>query len=174
MWWSDLEGTLFGDYPGFKIRKMAILKSSLLGRCFDVGSKRSWPFLEEKSRDEVRPDIFGATAPRRIRFTEKIERYACGRSILIRILMKQMKNEVNFRRKCGNSGNGSHLRAKIVDFLRDGTLVVLLTKHNSGHVARIGTHCRSCRAEPARYAYWLGRFSRFLFYWSLPRLPPPG
>lgn len=51
-------------------------------------------------------------------------------------------------------------------FLRDGTLVVLLTKHNSGHVARIGTHCRSCRAEPARYAYWLGRFSRFLFYCS--------
>ena len=38
-------------------------------------------------------------------------------------------------------------------FLRDGTLVELLTKHNSGHVARIGTHCRNCRAEPARYAY---------------------
>ncbi len=38
-------------------------------------------------------------------------------------------------------------------FLRVGTLVVLLSKHKSGHVARISIHCRSCRAEPARYAY---------------------
>ncbi len=58
-------------------------------------------------------------------------------------------------------------------FLRDGTLVVLLSKHKCGHVARTGTHCRSFWAEPARYAYWLGRFSRFFFPWRLSRLPPP-
>ncbi len=107
--WTWRKVQKFEDRQSFHLRPT---------RSSNIGSKRSWPFLEEKSRDEVRPDIFGATAPRRIRFNEKFERYACGRSILIWILMnlKQMKNEVNFRRKCGNSGNGSHLRAKIVDF----------------------------------------------------------
>jgi hypothetical protein len=32
----------------------------------------------------------------------------------------QMKNEVNFRRKCRNSGNGPHLRGKIDDFYETG------------------------------------------------------
>ncbi len=45
-------------------------------------------------------------------------------------------------------------------FLRDRTLVVLLSKHKCGHLARIGSHCRSCLAEQARYAYWLGPSSR--------------
>jgi hypothetical protein len=76
--------------------------------------------LGEKSRDEVRLDIFGATSPRRIRFTENIQLYACGRSILNRILMKQMKNEVSVRRKCGNSGNDPHLRGKIDEFCKTG------------------------------------------------------
>ncbi len=80
-----------------------------------------------------------------------------------------MKKKVNFPRKCRNSSNGPHLCGKNQWFLRDGTLVVFLSKQKCGHVARIGTHCRSFRAEPARYAYWLGpnrpatRLKDFLF-----------
>ncbi len=37
-----------------------------------------------------------------------------------RIWMKKMKNEVNFRRKFRNSGNGPHLRGKIDDFYETG------------------------------------------------------
>ncbi len=43
---------------------MAGLKSSLRRRYFEF--ERTCPFLEEKSRDEFRPDIFEATAPRRM------------------------------------------------------------------------------------------------------------
>jgi hypothetical protein len=121
---------MLGDYPGFKNRMMAGLKSSLSSGCFEVRTKRPWAFLGEKSRDEVRPDIFGATALRQIRFAENFQREACILSILNQILTKQMKNEVNVRRKCGNSCNGPHLRGRFRWFLRDGTLVVLLTKHD--------------------------------------------
>jgi hypothetical protein len=34
--------------------------------------------------------------------------------------MKQMKNDLNFLRRCGNSGNGSHLRGKTNDFCEMG------------------------------------------------------
>ncbi len=72
-------------------------------------------------------------------------------------LLKQMKNEVNFRRKC-KLWQWPTPAWQNRWFLRDGTLVVLLTKHKRAHVAQISTHCWSFRAEPARYAYWLGRF----------------
>jgi hypothetical protein len=69
----DLEGPLLGYYPGFKTQMMEGLKTSLRSGYFEVESRRTCRFLEEKSRDEVRPDIFGATAPRRMRFSENFQ-----------------------------------------------------------------------------------------------------
>jgi hypothetical protein len=53
--------------------------------------------------------------PGRMSFTENSQRYECGRSILIRFLMKQMKTDVNFWRKCRTAGNTCVAKSMISD-----------------------------------------------------------
>jgi hypothetical protein len=68
--------------------------------------------------------------PKKYQFIDRIKLVGeeCGRSILIQILMKQMNNEVNFRRKCGNTGNSTYLRGKIDDFCQTLAFCVIITK----------------------------------------------
>jgi hypothetical protein len=148
MWWIDLEGPLFGDYPGFKNQLMAGLKSSVRSGYFEVESRRTWPFLEEKSRDEVRPDIFGATR----RGELVLPKFFNSKNVEIdsnpnpdEPIEEWSESSAKVRKLWQRPTPAWQNRW----FLRDGTSVVLLLKHKCGLVARIGTLCRSCRAEPA-------------------------
>ncbi len=130
-----------------------VQESSLRCECFEVRSKRSWAFLEEKSRDEVRPDIFGATALRRNRFTE----FYSTVSMWV-IDSKPNPNETN-EKWSEYSAKVQKLwqwhtpawQISLISARRDFGGIVNETQQH-GHVAPISTHCRSCRAEPARYA----------------------
>ncbi len=115
-------GPLLGEHPGLKNQMMTGLKSSLRSGNFEVKIRRTWPFFKQKSRDEVRPEIFGATAPSRMSFTEKISTVRMCVIYSNPNRDETKKNEVNFRRKCGNSGNGPHLPGEIDDFCQTGLL----------------------------------------------------